>query len=164
MSLQWRQNDKLHHPVSRNSSPTQCHRVGPLTPYQTCSLALMIRLRTRVGCPATQYLLLGAREVQIEIVYRSLQEVWKRSIYTAGVMFCLCFHSCRVPVQTCESLHVPAFLGWCSRVRPSLVSSRGMLWGALGPCCWTAAWLSGRPPLEHSGESTVWWCGVDCTN
>lgn len=71
------------------------------------------------------------------------------------MLWCVCIYSCRVPMQTCESLHVPAFLGWCSRARPSLVSSRGMLWGASGPCCSTAAWQSGRLPQEHSGESVT---------
>lgn len=61
--------------------------------------------------------------------------------------------SCRVPVQMFGSLHVPAFPGWCSRARPSQVSSRGTLWGAWGPCCWTRAWMSERRPLERSGES-----------
>lgn len=93
--------------------------------------------------------------LQVEILYIfSLKQV---SFYT--LMFCVCFHSCRVPVQMCESLHVPASLGWYSRVRPSQASSRGMLWGALGPCCWTAAWLWGRLPPGHSGESTVY-CDV----
>lgn len=79
---------------------------------------------------------------------------------TLCVMVGLCFHSCRVPARTCESLHVPAFLGSCSRARPSQVSSRGMLWGGSGPCCWTAAWQSGRPPQEHLGESPASsdWC------
>lgn len=82
--------------------------------------------------------------------------------YIVGAIFCTSVHSCRVPVQMWESLHVPAFLGWCSRVRPSQVSSRGMLWGDWGPCCWTAAWLSGKLPPERSGESKQHSGGVDC--
>ena len=77
------------------------------------------------------------------------------SIYVFSDMFHTSLYSCRVRVQTCESLGVPASLGWCSRARPSLASSREMLWGAWAPCCWTAAWLSGRRPQEHSGESVV---------
>ncbi|MEQ2202442.1 hypothetical protein XENOCAPTIV_031005, partial [Xenoophorus captivus] len=56
-----------------------------------------------------------------------------------------------VPAQIFESLHVPAFLEWCSRARPSPVSSRGTLLDGWAPCCWTAAWPSERQLLGRSG-------------
>lgn len=59
--------------------------------------------------------------------------------------------SCRVPVRTCGSLRVPAFRRWCSRLTPSQASCTGTPSGNWGPCCWTAAWQWGRPPLERSG-------------
>lgn len=82
------------------------------------------------------------------------------SLYIWCNVLCVYSHSCRVPAQMFESLLVPAFPGWCSRARPSQVSSRGTLWGAWGPCCWTRAWMSERRPLGPSGES-VQHSGVD---